>query len=139
MALTKNLSPGSNRTLLNEDELYNPSGIEIHYGFGGKAVYGDDGDNTPYTAIEQSAGLHTIKLSRALKAGEKLTFRWRNNYELILFCDNDGKTKVKKTVGGTYQEIGKQKDGNDTTCLKFDDDVLTKRFGYIETRTLREF
>ena len=139
-----NLSLGNQRNLLNEDELYNPNGIEIHYGYDGRAVYGAlDSDETefPFTAIQQTLGLHSIQLSRALEPGEKVILHWRNNSEIVICCDNEGITRVKIPVGGTYQETGKWADeeGNsEHTLPKFDDDIFTKRFDYIETRTLKE-
>lgn len=139
-SLELNLSPGSSKTPINE-ELYNPNGVEIHYGYDGKAVYGDEEDYA-YSAITQTPGLHNITLSRPLASGEKVVFRWRNNYILVIYCDDSGKTRVRKTIGGTYQEIGKwlDEEGNfENTCPKFNDNVLTKRFDYIETKKLREF
>lgn len=151
------LSPGNQRNLLNEDKLYNPNGIEIHYGYDGRAVYGAlDSDKTefPFTAIQQTPGLHNIQLSRALEPGEKVVLHWRNNSELLIYGDTiierdeEGKViktedvvRVKISVGGTYQETGKwvDEEGNsEYTLPKFDDDVFTKRFDYIETRTLKE-
>lgn len=152
-----NLSLGNQRNLLSEDELYNPNGIEIHYGYDGRAVYGAlDSDETefPFTAIQQTLGLHSIQLSRALKPGEKVILHWRNNSELLIYGDTvverdeEGKViktedvvRVKIPVGGTYQETGKWADeegSSEHTLPKFDDDIFTKRFDYIETRTLKE-
>ena len=152
-----NLSLGNQRNLLNEDELYNPNGIEIHYGYDGRAVYGAlDSDETefPFAATQQTLGLHSIQLSRALEPGEKVILHWRNNSELLIYGDTvverdeEGKViktedvvRVKIPVGGTYQETGKwvDEEGNsEHTLPKFDDDIFTKRFDYIETRTLKE-
>lgn len=142
------LNPGNNRTQINEEELYNPDGIEIHYGYDGKAVYGyldesgAEAEEFPYSALAQTPGLHNINLSRPLEPGEEITLHWRNNYDLIIFCDENGITKVKKPIGGTYQEIGKWADDSgysENTCPKFDDDILTKRFDYIETKVFKEF
>lgn len=139
--LSLTLSAGNTTTTINEEDLYNPDGIEIHYGYDGRKIYGD-ADNYAYSAIAQTPGLHNITLSRPLVAGEEITLHWRNNYDLIIFCGDDGKTRVKKQVGGTYQEIGKwanQNGSSEETLIKFNDDVLTKRFDYIETKVLREF
>lgn len=154
-----NLNPGKQREPLNEDkQLYNPSGIEIHYGYDGRAVYGAIGpDKTefPFTAIQQTPGLHNIQLSRALEPGEQIVLHWRNNSELVICGETlvvrddkgnpTGETKkvvkVKIPVGGTYQEVGKWADetGNSEHVLPtFEDSVLTKRFDYIETRALKE-
>lgn len=181
------LSAGRSKTNIDENELYNPEGIVIHYGYDGRAVYGDE-PGYAYSAITQTPGLHNIKLSRTLAPGEKITLHWRNGYDLIIY--NPGseeyveieepsqeelptyyekneetgsyfltqdtvidpnktyykfiipKTRVKKRVGGSYQEIGKwlSSDGNsENTYPLFKDDVLTKRFDYIETKNFREF
>ena len=134
------LNPGSSITYIDESELYDSTGIKINYGYNGRNVYGDEASSA-YAAIMQTPGLHNIHISRQLTDGEEIRLHWRNGCDLIFFCD-DGKTKVKKVVGGTYQEIGKwaDEDGHsENTCLKFEDDVLTKRFDYIETKTFKEF
>lgn len=136
------LNAGRNKTNIDEDELYNPDGIVIHYGYDGRAVYGDE-EGYAYSAISQTPGLHSIQLDRVLMPGEEIVLHWRNGYDLIIY--NPGipnRTLVKKRVGGSYQEIGKwsSPDGNsERTCPLFEDDVLTKRFDYIETKNFREF
>lgn len=139
--LTLEFQAGEDKKYIDETELYNPDGIEITYGFKDgqkKYVYGDE-QEYGYGGIEQSGGLHGIHLSRELKEGERVVFHWRNGYDLVFFY-KDGKTKVKKRVGGSYQEIGKQIDGDaEHTSVRFDDDIYTKRFDYIETKNFKEF
>lgn len=121
--------------------IYNPDGVEIHYGFDGKKAYGaidENNDEFFFGGIEKSGGLHSIQLSRPLTNGEKITLNWKNGYQLIIWCDN-GVTKVKKRTGGSYQEIGKKKGSGEENVLYFNDDVYTKRFGYIESKTFEEF
>ena len=181
-----NLSPANRKSPINEEDLYNPNGIEIHYGYDGRAVYGYD-DDYAYSAITQTQGLHGINLSRELNPGEKIRLHWRNNYDLIIFNPGDvyivawhptdehlneyyeydpdtktysltedssvdpdktyfylypAKTRVERRIGGSYQEIGKYVNltgSSENTCPKFNDDVLTKRFEYIETQVYKEF
>lgn len=143
MSLTLNFQSGNNKQYIEENELYNPEGIEVFYGFrdGVKKYYYSDSDDSGYGGLEQSGGLHAIHLSRPLTEGEKVFVNWRNGYQLIIFCEN-GKTKVKKRTGGTYQEVGKWADetGNsEYTVVRFDDDIYKKRFEYIETKNFKEF
>lgn len=137
-----NLSPNDSKKYIDENDLYNPDGIEIFYGYKGdkKYAYGDE-DDVAFGGIEQTGGLHGIHLSRPLSEGERVILHWRNNYDLIIFCKG-GKTRVKKRIGGTYQEIGKWADENgnsEYTTYKFKDDIYTKRFDYIETENFKEF
>ena len=141
MSLTLNFPTGNSTKYVDEERLYNPEGIEILYGFKDglkKYVYGDT-DEAGYGGLEQTGGLHGIHLSRPLSEGESVVVHWRNGYELVFFC-KDGITKVKKRTGGSYQETGKQisKD-SEYTSIKFDDDIYTKRFDYIETKNFKEF
>ena len=142
MSLTLNFPAGNSKQYIEEGELYNPNGIETLYGFKDglkKYVYGDE-QGLGYGGIEQTGGLHSVRLSRPLSEGESVVVHWRNGYDLIFFY-KDGITKVKKRVGGTYQEIGKWTDesGNsEYTAIKFDDDIYTKRFDYIETKNFKE-
>ena len=141
--LTLNFPVGESIQYINENDLYNPDGIKILYGFKDgrkKYAYGDSPD-TGFGGIEQTCGLHGVHLSRRLANGEKVVLHWRNGYDLIFYCEGD-KTKVKKRVGGTYQEVGKWADENGNSefaCPKFNDDIYTKRFDYIETKNFKEF
>ena len=155
MSLSITLESGATKTKIHEfpttdpssDEyLYNPDGLEVAYGFDGEKryMYGaidESSDTFAFGGKEYSAGLHNVHLSRALHPGEEVRLIWRNGYRLIIFCDENGVTKVKKPVGGSYQEIGKWAsiNGNsENTCIKFNDDVKTKRFDYIETINFKE-
>lgn len=151
MSLTLNFQAGNNKQYIEENELYSPSGIEILYGFKDglkKYVYGDE-EGAGYGGLEQTGGLHSVRLSRPLSEGESVVVHWRNGYELVFFSEiieENGVqkriTKVKKRVGGTYQEVGKWADesGNsEYTTIKFNDDIYTKRFDYIETKNFKEF
>lgn len=120
--------------------IYNPNGVEIHYGFDGKKAYGaldENNDEFFFGGIEKSGGLHSVQLSRPLVEGEKITLNWKNGYRLIIWCDSDGITKVKRVKGGSYQEI-KKEDGEKNVLL-FNDDVYTKRFDYVESKIFEEF
>ena len=147
------LNSGTTKTKINEfpidassASLYNPDGVDVAYGFDGEKryMYGAIDSSSAEFAFggkEHSAGLHNVNLSRPLVEGEEIHLIWRNGYQLVVFCEN-GVTKVKKPVGGSYQEIGKwaSVNGNsENTCIKFNDDVSTRRFDYIETREYKEF
>ena len=141
--LTLNFESGKSKQYVDENQLYNPDGIKIFYGYKDgqkKYIYGDN-INEGYGGIEQSGGLHGIHLSRALNEGEEVVVHWRNGYDLIFFWEN-GETKVKKRTGGSYQEVGKWADENgysEYTSFKFNDDISKKRFDYIETKNFKEF
>lgn len=154
--------------------LYDSDGIEFSYGYAERKshdiIYGSpypDGHYETYKnynygglesssadslfdfgGIEYSPGLHGITLSRSLEPGEKITIKWKNGYELVLYgelinwnAENVPYTRVKIISGGSYQETGKWVDesGNsEHVCPKFNDDVYTKRFDYIETKNFKE-
>ena len=148
-----NLASGKSRTQIyefpipNEDNvLYNGEPQTIEYGFmsgNDLSAYGANGENNTvinYGGQTNSAGTHTIHLSRPLARGEKILFNWYNGYQLIIY-EEDGKTKARKPSGGSYNEIGKwaNDDGSEEhTAIRFDDDMLTKRFDKIEIRTSKE-
>lgn len=141
-----NLSSGASKTILNESEIYDPeANIDILYGsrdssnamfsFGGE----DSSGAISYGGYEHSNGLHRVHLNRKLTDGERIRLHWFNGCDLIIFGEN-GKTKVKRVVGGTYQEAGLlDNNGNENTFLTFDDDISKTRYGYIETQNFQEF
>ena len=161
--MTLNLVAGNSKTPIYEFAesssaasyaLYNPDGIEVGYGYdarkseeegGGqlRVFYGglDESNNEIiYSGIENSAGLHNITLSRELLENERIIINWKNGYQLVIY-EEGGTTKVKKRNGGSYDEIGKWADntGNsEYTALYFDDDMNTKRFDKIETKSFEE-
>ena len=127
--------------------IYNPDGIEVGFGYDAKksnggnlrAFYGGLNSSSAeiaYSGIEKSSGLHNINLSRPLVKGEKIIINWKTGPGLVIYCDENGITKVKRRSGGTYNEIGKRNSesgSSENTALFFNDDVNTKRFDYIET------
>ena len=127
-----------------ENVLYNSEGVDIVYGFNGEKryVYGAIGKNNSeeiaFGGKEYSAGLHSISLSRALANGEKIHIMWYDGHQLIIYAE-DGITKVKKINGGSYNEIGKKTSTGENTALYFNDDMNTKRFDKIETKSFEEF
>ena len=132
--------------------LYSESGLEIGYGYNDrdgnnnriKTFYGGaDSSNAAlfYGGVGNSAGMHGIHLNRPLAEGEEINITWYNGYQLVIYEDH-GTTKVKKRNGGSYSEIGKwlDEDGiSERTALLFDDDMYTKRFDKIETKSFEEF
>ena len=130
--------------------LYNPDGVIINYGYDSqgryRVAYGALSSSSASSAFafegkEYSAGIHSIHLKRQLTAGEEVSLTWKDGHQLVIY-EEDGVTKVKKRNGGSYSEIGKWKDENgnsEYTALYFNDDMNTKRFDKIETKSFEEF
>ena len=136
--MTINLNGDGKQDLKDED--FNE--VSISYGSldndNNKFAYGYDNGNM-YGGVHKSNGLHYIKLSRELKDDETIKIHWLNGCDLVIFAEN-GKTKVKRVVSGTYQEIGLlDDDGKEKTVITFGDDISKVRFGYIETKNFQEF
>lgn len=105
-------------------------GINIEYGFSPEDLFNGQVKNnegetilSSYNGIDISRGVHYITLNRNLNTNECITFRWKNGNELKIINEptyigedeehNKGlfpsgtKTKVYRSSGGSYNELGK--------------------------------